>query len=623
MISIFEIQKGFKHFFSINCIYIISLIANADEVESRAPTFVFFPKCCVTQEFSTADSAFAAMKQVWDYRSVLPWGVVVTRTAMNLKPWSGYPIYNGIASYYVSDYRWCDDDQCSDHFNAGPSVESSMRCDNGFTLVIKGNGSSLSKEAVCERPIAYVAVIPHNVPPMLCEATVGNPIDTSNGAKIQKEVDIEAGGVGQVGFERTYRHTNKNSSGKWILNYQKTLNVFEDELRGGVREKSLPYTSKSTACTSGWTNIQPKLSDAWAQGAAASWNAEVDRCEIKKNNLVVTELPILPDPPILRLHIPGYVQLIREDGSRLNFHKTKDAGVFVNREGQGGIVKRILAPEQYWEFTDVSGAIETYDAKGKLIALVASNGMKQELVYDATSGLLSSVKDSTGRTLVFSYANDQISSITVDGTKTTSYAYNSEGLISKVTRPDFTARIYHYEDSRFPTALTGITDERGKRYATWKYDDAGRAISSEHAGGAEKTLLSFNADGSTTVTNALNKKTTYHFADIAGARRVVKVEGHPTTNCAGANQDYSYTSTGWIASKTDWKGIKTTYQYNALGQETSRTEAFGTTEARTITTEWHPTLYLKSKIIEPDKETTFTYDVNGRLLNQSVRSLIN
>ena len=147
-------------------------------------------------------------------------------------------------------------------------------------------------------------------------------------------------------------------------------------------------------------------------------------------------------------------------------------------------------------------------------------------------------------------------------------------------------------------------------------------ISSEHAGGVEKTLLAFNADGSTTVTNALNKKTIYRFADIAGARRVVKVEGQPTTNCVGANQEYAYTQQGWLESKTDWKGVKTTYLYNTIGQETARTEASGTNEAKVISTEWHPTLYLKTKIKEPTKETVFRYDAEGRLLNQTTTSLI-
>jgi YD repeat-containing protein len=314
------------------------------------------------------------------------------------------------------------------------------------------------------------------------------------------------------------------------------------------------------------------------------------------------------------------VNIIRSNGVAHSYVKSGEK--WHSLDDDAGILEQVNDVNVAWRY-HLEEVTEEYSRDGKLLSITASNGMKQELFYDATSGLLSRVKDATGRELVFSYTGNQISSVTVDGNKTTSYTYNSLGLITTVTRPDNTTRIYHYEDSRFPAALTGITDERGKRYATWTYDAQGRAISSEHAGGAEKTLLSFNADGSTTVTNALNKQTIYRFDDIAGARRVVKVVGQPTANCAGANQDYTYTSEGWIASKTDWKGIKTTYQYNSLGQEISRTEAFGTPEARITTTEWHPTFYLKTKVTEPGKETIFTYDANGRLLNQNVQALSN
>jgi YD repeat-containing protein len=169
--------------------------------------------------------------------------------------------------------------------------------------------------------------------------------------------------------------------------------------------------------------------------------------------------------------------------------------------------------------------------------------------------------------------------------------------------------------------LTGVTDEKNVRFADYKYNCDAKGISTEHNGGVDKALLSYNPDGSTTVTNSLGKNTIYRFSTIAGARRITKVEGQPTANCAGANQDYTYTTEGWVASKTDWKGIKTTYVYNSLGQETSRTEAFNTPEAKTITTEWHSTLYLKTKETEPGREILYSYDANGNLLSQTVNSL--
>lgn len=473
----------------------------------------------------------------------------------------------------------------------------------------------------CKR-YAYVAFAFHDLPQPQCQAQAGNPIDTSTGTKIQKEIDISARGVGQISFERIYSNADKRSSLRWFNPYQKSLRVVEEEKLQYAREKSSPYSSQSIACTSGWDEMKTKFTEPWVQGVTVQYIN--DSCNLMRNGVVLGSLGIVPYGKELHAYLikPGSIQLLRENGSVISFG-LRSNGQYQGLNGIHGQLIKVADSPVAWRFKAISGETEEYDDAGKLISITTSNGMKQELFYDPANGLLTRVKDSTNRELLFSYADKKISSVTVDGNKTTSYAYNSSGLITQVTRPDNTTRIYHYEDTRFPTALTGITDERNKRYATWAYDAQGRAISSEHAGGAEKTLLSFNADGSTTVTNSLNKQTIYRFAQIAGARRVVKVEGQPTTNCLGANQDYTYTNEGWLASKTDWKGIKTTYQYNTLGQETSRTEAFGTTEARTITTEWHPSLYVKTKVTEPGKETVFNYDANGRLLNQSTNALSN
>ena len=417
-------------------------------------------------------------------------------------------------------------------------------------------------------------------------------------------------------MERTYNNYENNNI--WRHSYAKKIVIIEPKSDQRIEFKSLPYTSKPYTCTAGWNELKTKFSSSWNTGTNAQYIN--GKCLLIRNNSVVKILPIVRNISSTPFYTPDLIQLIRENGTTYQFHST-DNSSFFEMNGELGRLEYLNTTATAWRFKTSSGDIEDYDADGKLLSITSSNGMKQELFYDANSGLLSRVKDSTGRELLFAYTGNQISSVTVDGNKTTSYTYNASGLITQVTRPDNTTRIYHYEDTRFPTALTGITDERGARYATWTYDAQGRAISSEHAGGAEKTLLTFNADGSTTVTNALNKQTIYRFADIAGARRVTKVEGQPTANCAGANQDYTYTPEGWIASKTDWKGIKTTFTYNTVGQEISRTEAFGTSDARTVTTEWHPTLFVKTKITEPEKETIYTYDANGRLLNQTVQSI--
>src|SRR5262245_57723294 len=70
---------------------------------------------------------------------------------------------------------------------------------------------------------------------------------------------------------------------------------------------------------------------------------------------------------------------------------------------------------------------------------------------------------------------------------------SSEHLLSQVVYPDNTPQsdadnpsvTYHYEDPLNPYALTGITDERGVRFATWTYDARGRVLTSKHASGVD------------------------------------------------------------------------------------------------------------------------------------------
>lgn len=469
--------------------------------------------------------------------------------------------------------------------------------------------------AICTK--YALAVGDGNPPPQQC---TGNPIEINSGNKIQQEEDIFPKGKGLVSFYRVY----SGSGGQWHHNYDlKLKNVDPYAIEVGYKNKSSDYGSMADACGLGWAEIRGGINESWAVGATAQ--LKDNSCQIIKNGVVARVLPLIPANPQYIRWIPGEIHLIRADGSSFSFQYLNKLD-FTSINGSYGAVKRI--PPNYmadanavaWVFTDTQNQIEEYSADGKLLSITSPTGSKQTLGYDANTGLLSQVQDSVGGKLLFLYENNLLSGVKTDANKTIGFSYNGVGLLSTVTRPDNTTRQYHYEDARFPRALTGITDERGARYATWTYDDKGRAISSEHANGADKTLLGFNADGSVTVTNTLDKKTTYRFGDILGGRRIVSVEGQPTSNCLGANQNYTYTPEGWLASKTDWKGIKTTYQYNTKGQEVSRTEAEGTAVAKIITTEWHPTLNVKTKVTEPDKETAYSYDEKGVVTKQSVKS---
>jgi len=286
-----------------------------------------------------------------------------------------------------------------------------------------------------------------------------------------------------------------------------------------------------------------------------------------------------------------------------------------------------------WQYQDSNDTVELFNASGQLLSITNRAGQTQTFVYDLAvvdggddnSNTLDKVVSFGGEEMLFSYdSSNRISSMTDPEGNSYRYSYDDAGNLTSVVYPDDTplddldnpTRTYHYENTSFPSHLTGLTDETGSR-VTWAFDEEGRAISSELDGGVDKSTLDFSIDDQVTVTNPLGKDTTYHFETLHGVKKVVQVEGHATESCAGANQNYTYDTNGYIESKTDWQGNVTTYVHNERGLETSRTEASGTDEARTITTQWHDDFRLPVKVTSPGQVTGFVYDDKGRLLSQT------
>ena len=269
-------------------------------------------------------------------------------------------------------------------------------------------------------------------------------------------------------------------------------------------------------------------------------------------------------------------------------------------------------------YTTPSDTREYYNTNGRLTRVEFRGGESLNLTYDALNRL-ASVSDESGRSLGFSYNGSDkpiISMSTPDGVY--SYGYGLNNNLTTVTKPDTKTRTYHYEDTNFINALTGITDENGVRYATYGYDDQGRAISSEHAGGVNNHTIAYNADDSVTTTNPLGKQTTYHFETILGVRKVVNVEGHQSAHCAAANKTNIYDERGFLKSKTDWIGNVTTYERDARGLVTSMTEAAGSGAQRSTTYTYDSVYRLPETITETGKITTYQYDAEGRTVSESV-----
>ncbi len=393
---------------------------------------------------------------------------------------------------------------------------------------------------------------------------IGNPVNLLDGCKMQDEVDYRSRRPGGLALERYY-----NSAGFF-------------------RFEAAPVRSN----------------DVWRN----NWD----------RRLLV--------PPV-NTTVMAYAQ--RPEGTVLSFLPS-GREMHNLKGGASATLERMSSGAAAWRLTTEEKDVELYDGAGRLQSMTSRTGLTYTLTYGADDRL-STVTDSFGGTISFVYdANGELGGFVAPGNRVWSYGYDADGRLVTVTYPDKVVRTYHYEDPNWRHGLTGITDESGQRFASWTYDSAGRATSSQRAGGAETVNLYFgNFDpasnsGGTTVVDGFGTRYIYSYKAIGGVLRVTQVS-RPCPNCSGGNATYTYDASGNVASHKDFNGNQTIYTYDvARNLETSRTEAYGTSIARTIATQWHPVYRLPTRITAPSglpgisEVTDFAYDAQGNLLQKTI-----
>jgi YD repeat-containing protein len=269
-----------------------------------------------------------------------------------------------------------------------------------------------------------------------------------------------------------------------------------------------------------------------------------------------------------------------------------------------------------WRLVTADDTIEKYSLGGYLITVITRSSLVTRLGYDATNNL-TTVTGPFGHVLSFTVnANGDVATMTTPNGGVYAYAYDAFSNLVSVTYPDATVRRYVYENTQFPNFLTGIIDEKGNRFATFAYDAKGRAVSTQHAGGADLTTVAYNSDGTASVTDAHGNVHGYGLATQFGVVKPTAVTGAPVQSAGG--KAFTYDANGFVASRTDFDGNVTTYTHDARGDETSRVEASGTALARTISTTWLSAFHLPTLITEPNRSTAFSYDAHGNLLSKTI-----
>ena len=313
----------------------------------------------------------------------------------------------------------------------------------------------------------------------------------------------------------------------------------------------------------------------------------------------------------------GIVIAVRGDGQTVRFNNAAESDV----KSDGSQYLRLRRDDQHWLLTNDDDSVERYNSRGQLVSITYRDGYEQHLIYE--DNLLSEVMDSDNRFIDFRYNyTGLLVEVISTGGRRVGYRYNVAHALTRVAQlggndhpADYPKVHYLYEDVRFPHALTGLVDEAGSRFGTWEYDAQMRAFY-EHQQGQAANYLEYQDGNITTLTDALGRSTIYHFNDDG---KPVLVEGQPTANCIGANNQYEYDDNGQLVAKTDWNGNRTEYKLNDRGLETRRVEAAGTPDAYEVRTEWHNIYRLPVRIEKPGITTVLEYDSQGQLVKKTLQ----
>lgn len=432
------------------------------------------------------------------------------------------------------------------------------------------------------------------------DPNINNPINCTNGVKRQTETDYSAS-IGGIRFSRTYSSS--------AIEEETIQRLYQQD--GGEVPADVQIISYRD---------QPNVS-------YHEWNVEglpYLNIDTRFNGMTLG-----------RLKMPS--------GRTLTYTKTASSNSWARYSDKDGVLDDNGTG---FQFTSPNGTVYQFDSEGRLTSKTYRNGQTHTVTYPTSTKAV--ITDSFGRSAEFYYEDIPltITSSTRVITKFIDpagneyrYEHDNKGYITKAIYPDETPidwsdnpfKEYVYDDRTYTKVLTGIIDENGEQYASYGYDAKSRATSTEHAGGAIKAAINYldgtnvgetTADESSVkfYRDAANyREAVYHHKVFNGVNKITKLEQKPCVDCVVGDYTYDYDENGFLSQATSPEGDITKYTYNLRGLLESKTEAFGTTEERTVTTSWHSNYKLPLTIDEPQRLTTYSYDTNGNLLSRSVK----
>ena len=307
-----------------------------------------------------------------------------------------------------------------------------------------------------------------------------------------------------------------------------------------------------------------------------------------------------------------------------------------------------------WQNANGSTLTFAYNGDGTLQSVATGNGMTLTLAYGG--GHLISVTDQTGRSVGYTYTDDELTGFEDAETNTWSYTYDDAHRLTSVTRPEGNTVVTNAYDAQghvvtqtnalgqvttldfgalrsaltLPNGdriayvldrtgrMTAREDADGHRFA-FNYDALGRFAGLTDRLGDEVSLTRDTGARQHTLTNAAGATMTYTYAaqtytfthPITPTEQVTFTDDLPDAihHPGGDSERFAYDANGNLIQHTDRAGETWTYAYNGRGQLTRTVNPAG----GAITHTYHTTGTLASTTDSDIGATRYAYDPALRL----------
>jgi len=361
------------------------------------------------------------------------------------------------------------------------------------------------------------------------QATTGAPVLVITGEKYKDETDFQSFGLHGLTLTRTYR--SKSTTGKIFgANWPSSLDP-------------LVLKASTGACVPTEAGCMPSYATiSFPGGATYKYN--------------------------LRQDDPGFYS-VRGSAAMGSLYYNINTGKWsLSRDKMGYDFATVGAVNTV--YTDAGVTLLTY-----VWTPIAGNGFQ-----------VTKITNTVGQSVNFKWVSGKVTEVTDPAGNIWKYTYNGNGMLETVSSPGSSPdiRTYHYESPYGSTLLTGISIN-GTRHTRYAYQSDTRVSQSGFENGEQRDTFTYTT-GVTTVVNAVGQSTVYTFVGATGQQKINSISRVATSTCGSAMAKSFYDANDYLDYTLDWNNNKTDYTYDPSGRLTQLTTAADTSSALTAINVW-------------------------------------